>query len=69
MFPVLVELSYKNGTSSVMFLLTLIGNTPQELGFILSKCRMQVTVKLEGEKPVFQFFSSSSPSPNIGLLP
>lgn len=22
-----------------------------------------------GEKPVFQFFSSSSPSPNIGLLP
>lgn len=58
MFPVLVELTCKKGTSSIMFLLTLLGNIPQELGFILSKCRMQVTVKLEGKTcfSVFLFF-------------
>lgn len=39
-FPALVELTYRKGTSSFLFLLSLLGNIPQELGFIPPNCRM-----------------------------
>lgn len=65
MFPVLVEFTYKKGTSSILFLLALLGNIPQELGFILSKCRMQLTVKLEGKNLFFNFSLLPPPPPTL----